>query len=394
MRGGSRYSTSRQKACTNCANAKSKCDRGQRQCSRCATRGIQCVYLSQEVTSNPPRLWNDRDDENATSSLSLEREGFARGGNRSSVTRQMSKELEFTNVKLCCPVNVDDIRNRWLNSFVPIPGQKPKQYPIAITSFISKMLKSYAAVAAKGRTVPPFIHPLQLHVLETMSPLSTCLSVVRMCEQPAPGSGNVVAGLLRKEMASLYDDRVHYDNIMMLAAFQAYLIYTISLFFVLNQGVGPLMREAMMNLQDLAGISCRHGLVCNEEQQRTRPIWQAWIIAEAKRRTLFTMYLLDSAVSSLDGLPTFLGTELHGLPAPAAKMLWEARDRETWETSYNLHLADWISGNLGIHELWPISTDMEDNELCTQRMRVDRWLEDVDEYGTMLYAVTSCTHGT
>ncbi|OAQ69638.1 C6 finger domain-containing protein [Pochonia chlamydosporia 170] len=227
-----------------------------------------------------------------------------------------------------------------------------------------------------------------------MPPLSTCLSLVRMCERPVPGSESTVADLLRREMASLYTNRTNCDNLVMLAAFQAFLIYAMSLFYKLGQGSHGSVREAMMNLQDLAGLSCRQGLVCNEELQRVRPSWEAWIIAEAKRRTLFTMYLFDGVLSSIDGLPTYLGTELQGLPAPASKDLWEADTRELWETSYSLHLADWPTGQLRIDELWPMPEEADESAILDRRNRVDRWLEDVDSYSMMLYAVTSCTHGS
>ncbi len=49
-------------------------------------------------------------------------------------------------------------------------------------------------------------------------------------------------------------------------------------------------------------------------------------MAEAKRRTLYTMYLFDNILSAQDGLPTFLSTELRGLAAPAEKSLVDRRE--------------------------------------------------------------------
>ncbi|KID84914.1 Zn(2)-C6 fungal-type DNA-binding domain protein [Metarhizium guizhouense ARSEF 977] len=386
MKGSSRYSRSRQKVCENCSTAKAKCDRGQGQCSRCAARGIRCTYPGSVATdANSTRSSEGPEEQNAINPDSPDRHRSARGHHETP---------DFARLRLCCPINVDDIQNRWLNLFVPMPGQQPKQYPAAITLFISRVLKSYVAVASRGRTVPPFIHLLQMRVLASVPPLSICLSLMRMCEQPAPGSEGVIVDLLRREMASIYANRSGYDHMAMLAAFQAFLLYAMSLFFTLAQGPDAGMREAMMHLQDLAAMSCRHGLVCPEEQQRARPKWEAWAVAEAKRRTLFTMYLFDSVLSSLDGLPTFLGTELAGLPAPASRVLWQAEERGAWESSYSLDLAGWSTGRLRIDELWPVSSDMGQAAVLERCNRVDRWLEDVDEYGTMLYAVTSCTHGT
>lgn len=113
---------------------------------------------------------------------------------------------------------------------------------------------------------------------------------------------------------------------------------------------------------------------------------------EAKRRTLYTMYLFDSVLSAQDGIPTALGTELTGLPAPSSKRLWHAQTREEWEIAYNSQLAD-LAHSLRIDELWPIPDGLNAAEVAVRRSRVDSWLQQVDEYGTMLYAVTSCTHG-
>ncbi|OIW22476.1 MFS general substrate transporter [Coniochaeta ligniaria NRRL 30616] len=326
-----RYATSRQKACLPCSTAKAKCDR---KAGRCAS------------------------------------------------------------LELFCPINAEDIRNRWLNSYIPVPGQKIKEYPASVTAFIYRILKSYAAVTVRGRGVPPFVHASQVAATSARPPLSTCLTLVRMCEKPLPGSETVAADVLQREMNSLYEKHGTYDDMALLAAFQAYLIYSMVLFFRLGQNTEPFLRQAMMNLQELACSSSRRGLVCIAEEQRARPRWEAWIVAEAKRRTLFTMYLFDGVLSAQDGLPTFVGTELQGLPAPASQYLWRARTRHEWETAYNTHLADWVNGGLHIDELWPMPAHLDEPSLLERRSRVDLWLENVDEFGTMLYAVTCLTPPT
>ncbi|KUL86574.1 hypothetical protein ZTR_04227 [Talaromyces verruculosus] len=185
-------------------------------------------------------------------------------------------------------------------------------------------------------------------------------------------------------MSTIYDQRRDYDDMTLLTAFQAYMIYSMALFFTLNQSPDPSLRQAMMNLQELACSTSHQGLICTAEQQHTRPKWEAWIVAEAKRRTLYVMYLFDSLLSAQDGLPTFLGTELYGLPAPSAGVLWKAGTRQEWEREYNVHLADWVEAGLYINELWPIPADMDEAGVLERRARVDRWLEGVDEFGTMI----------
>ncbi|KAI0886413.1 uncharacterized protein GGS22DRAFT_128435 [Annulohypoxylon maeteangense] len=427
-----RYSTSRQKACNSCSTAKAKCDRKVGCCTRCASRGLSCSYphlllptASTDSTggntlSAPGDLLPSpeceipaaADARSATTESTLvigdaspinsSFETFA--GNYLPKAKEPGPEipilpptksdtLDFSSLELFSPINVDDISNRWLHAYIPVSGQKIKQYPPNITSFIYRILKSYVAVAIRGRGVPPFIHASQVMSASASLPLSTCLSLIRICENPLPGSEGVAADVLGREMSNLFDHYMEYDNVTQLAAFQAYLIYSMVLFFRLSQISSISFRQAMMNLQQLACSSSRGGLMCIAEQRHARPKWEAWIVAEAKRRTLFAMYLFDSVLSSQDGLQTFLGTELQGLPAPISKHLWASQTRQGWETAYNIYLTDWLEEGLRIDELWPMPADLDEPARLERRNRVDIWLESVDEFGTMIYTVTSCTHG-
>lgn len=442
-----RYAATRQKSCLPCSAAKAKCDRKVGRCTRCALRGLSCTYpqrlipgasanhtsnngeggldnpssRSNTLSTSGPLLSSlehtlptgednrssidestqSKDDDSPTNTSATFAGGTIPIDSGLGITNHFSEDLEmpdFSSLELLsgqelfCPINADDISNRWLNSYIPVPGQKNKDYPASITALIHRILNSYVAVTIRGRGVPLFVHASQVTATSIRTPLSTCLTLVRMCERPLPGSESVASEVLRREMSSLYEQHGTYDDIALLATFQAYLIYSMVLFFRLSQGSSPFLRQAMMNLQDLACSSSRRGLMCTAEQQRSRPRWEAWIISEAKRRTLFTMYLFDSLLSAQDGLPTLLGTELEGLPAPANRLLWRAHTRREWETAYNTHLVDWVEC-FRIDELWPIPAHLDQLSILKRRSRVDQWLENVDEFGTMLYAVTSCTHG-
>ena len=438
----SRYASSRQKACHQCSNAKSRCDRKAGRCARCSQRGLSCAYPESSLSlgdatqhSNfigeggfstpfsasdgdgllrgqagelPARRTLEGTNLEPTQSMMMMDSSRANSSPASVAAAHVSKNsgsntapfaarglqfLDFLGLELVCPINVDDIQNRWLNVYIPATESKVKNYPPSVTAFIYRILKSYAAVAVRGRAIVPFVHSSQVMTPSAGSPLSTCLSLVRMCEKPLQGSEGVVADVLQREMSLLYEQQGNYDDMALLAAFQAYLIYSFVLYFRLSQSQSTFLRQAMMNLQELACSSSRRGLVCAAEQQHARPRWESWIVAEAKRRTLFTMYLFDSILSTQDGLPTFLGTELDRLPASSNKALWQAKTRGEWETAYNIHLAEWMEEGLSIDELWPTPADLDQIGLAKRRSRVDHWLENVDEFGTMLYAVTSCTHG-
>ncbi|KAI1472169.1 uncharacterized protein F4812DRAFT_407717 [Daldinia caldariorum] len=431
-----RYSTSRQKACQPCFTAKAKCDRKAGCCTRCALRGISCSYPQTSYNSfadtsllsapgQEPEISVGADSQHLSSQSSTspsttsqnltvglaQAAGSASPTNTSSTTFVASQTpdesslgivgcpprnldaLDFSGLELFSPINVDGIRDRWLNTYIPVPGQTVKEYPASISAFIYRLLKSYATVIVRGRGVPPFIHASQISASSARLPLSTCLSLVRICENPLPGSEGVAADVLQREMINICEQQATYDDVTLLAAFQAYLIYSMVLFFRLGQVSSSFLRQAMMNLQELACSSSRGGLMCTAERQRVRPRWEAWIVAESKRRALFTMYLFDSVLLTQDGLQTFLGTELRGLPASADKSLWRSQVRRDWEAAYNIYLADWPEESFRIDELWAIPPELDELGILERRRRVDRWLENVDEFGTVLYAVASCTHG-
>ena len=423
-----RYSTSRQKACQQCSSAKARCDRRAGRCIRCTQRQLPCAYPRAEIAagfdessfnigkghkSSPFSVSNvslpgsegvvatqgmvdARPFHASRISLVDESRAFCSGDGRLDKPGRMVDDLEaldFSNLELICPINADDINNRWLNTYIPMPGQTTKEYPVGVSFFIYQTLKSYAAVAANGHGILPFIHPKQLSAQPPGSPLTTCLNLIRICSSPLPGSEEAASEVLQREMHNVHELRETNNDGLLFAAFQAYLIYAMVLFFRLNQTCDDFFRSALTNLQGLACSSSRRGLVCAADQQRARPRWEEWITTEAKRRTLYVMYLFDSILSTREGLPTFLGTELSGLSAPANRLIWQASSRHQWEREYNIYLAQWMEVGLTIDELWPMPAGLDEHEISKRRSRVDCWLENLDEFGTMLYAVVSCTHG-
>jgi hypothetical protein len=225
-------------------------------------------------------------------------------------------------------------------------------------------------------------------------PLSICLSVIRICNEPLRGSEEVVVEVLHREMAKIYEQHSSYDDMSLLAAFQSYLIYAMVLFFRVGQDSTSFLREVIMNLQELACSSCRLGLVCLAEERGARPRWEDWIVAEAKRRTLYTMNLLDSLLLTQNGLPTYMSNELKGLLVPGNGPLWEATTRRDWMAKYNILLVNWQGEDLlRIQELWPVPEDFSEAQKAARRRRIDMWLESIDAFGTLIYAITSCTHG-
>lgn len=175
----------------------------------------------------------------------------------------------------------------------------------------------------------------------------------------------------------------------LLAAFQAYLIYAITGHLSIG-GATPLVDQTtMIALQEFAYDVCLTGLICAAEIARTRPTWESWSVASAKRRTLFAMFIFENIFNSTNNIKSYIADALEKLPAPASKALWEAKMREAWQTEYDIHLAEWKGDELRIGELWP----QLDEGVLQRRERVDRWVQSVDEFGMMLFSICVFTHG-
>lgn len=144
-----------------------------------------------------------------------------------------------------------------------------------------------------------------------------------------------------------------------------------------------------LQMQEIAFRSAKAGLTCRAEESQTRPSWESWIVASAKRRTLFTMYLFTNVYNAEVGLPNFVAEELRGTLAPESKTLWEASDRAFWEREYNRHLSRWEDGMLEISELWKSAETGTD----VRREKIERWLQSADEFGMMFFSVCAHIHG-
>ena len=172
----------------------------------------------------------------------------------------------------------------------------------------------------------------------------------------------------------------------LLSDFQAYLIYSIMIYFSRR---GDFADEIMITLMEMAFRTARNGLLCSAELARTKPTWESWIIAATKRRAVFSLYLFSSVYNADRLLANFIADELRGVYAPGNKALWEANDRETWNKEYDRYLLDWDDGSLEISELWA-SPEKEKPE---RRRRVERWAQTVDEFGMMIFSICAHVHG-
>ncbi|GKZ87088.1 hypothetical protein AnigIFM59636_000217 [Aspergillus niger] len=410
----------RKKACQSCTKSKVRCDLDRPACSRCRSLGRTCEYLTHPPVTSPPSEPNYTSPTDTTdrepvlpiystpqiapiselpiplpytfSSPAWTPPHPPRRLVADSV-RGESNELDFTGIELVPSVNAESIRDRWLRPYILPPlgrDEVPKAYHPFTLQYISRILSTYPRFMLKDGDVPPIIHRMQIVGRRMPRALANCYSLVRMWEQAAEGSETLVVETVEKEMDRLASEEPpSLDDFDLLAIFQAYLIYSVMLYFSPIAGANAVNDKIMITLMELAFRTARNGLFCTAEMSHTRPSWESWIVAAAKRRSLFTMYLFCSVYNADQLLPNFIADEMTGVFAPEAKALWEATSRETWAKEYDRHLLNWEDGMLEISELWRSA----ETGTPRRRERIERWLRTVDEFGMTMFGVTAHVHG-
>jgi len=394
--------SARRKACIACSDAKVRCDRSQSRCLRCRTRGVACIYPGStpraeteataptgDIAGPSPAFLAD--------TFAAETPQPATPLSQSLYTPAQPVEPprdHYNSDPLICNVDATAIETRWLNYLVSGDNDRPKVIPPGTIVYIRAILKSYVSMVVSGLRLPPFIHHTDSDGSVVMHPiLAQCCSLLRILSVRTTRSDGFSSELLEREMARIFADYASYDNKTMLSAFQAYLIYTMALYFMCGQSQSQALRQNLMNLQQLAGTSVSQGITTAAEMNENRPEWRSWILAESKRRTLYVMYLFDNLLCANDSYPVLVAVELTGLLAPASRSLWEAKSVGTWTKAYHQHMASFNGGGLSIHELWSLPSGCTQVQISSRRERVDSWVQDLDTFGTTLFAITTASHG-
>ncbi|OAP56269.1 hypothetical protein AYL99_09448 [Fonsecaea erecta] len=382
----------RKKSCNHCYQSKARCDLKRPSCTRCRNRSLDCIYVAAKLDTESDISQHFSATVNeAWLSAPPAAEGLA------------TELLDFDNIHLVCTVDEHRIRGRWLESLLPSMDQRPKPFHPSTMAFVTRVFKSYPRMFLT-ENLPPFIHWSQI-AYRIAEPLANCMNIARMWVTQTPESAAMVREVIGQEMSRIFqkvgtsilrtgsgaergEQRAFSGHLELLAILQGYLLYAIMLFCSAN-ATSFVEQDIMIKLQDLAGDLASRGTLCPAETNGSRPDWESWIVASTKRRTLFATYLLDNLVNFTVGSPSYVAVELTGLPAPASKTLWNARDRRSWNTAYNQQLGLWSDGELLINDLWPQS---DPNPSLVRQKKIDNWLSSVDEFGMMLYAVTSHTY--
>ncbi|KAF2814232.1 uncharacterized protein BDZ99DRAFT_459940 [Mytilinidion resinicola] len=401
----------RKKSCLQCAKSKVRCGLERPCCARCVAANRQCRYATPaENPSSPvasrhsvPPIESIATPTSLSAAFTDPTDAILVGTTASghptplplptqlrTTADRPGVSLDFSNLDLVPLADADQIRDRWLWPFLAVGEQVPKAFHPYTLQYISCVLRTYPKLMVKKNGVPPIIHPMQISDGNSSVALANCYSLVRLWHHSAAGSEHIVAETIQREMERLANyDTTNADDLDILGAFQAYLIYSIMATFFPIQGSNIVNDATMVTLHEMAFRTTQAGLVSRAELARSRPTWESWIIVSAKRRAVFAFYLLSSVYNADNYVPSFLAQELREVYVPDAKRLWEARSRREWEREYSQYLSEWEDGLLMISELW-LSPDTGSKG---RRERIDRWVQSADEFGMMLFAVCVHLHG-
>lgn len=237
------------KACKQCSEAKRRCSLERPICSRCESRKLNCQYYA----ANTPGPFVGK-----ASTSAFTHQPFAEVGSAGSLEIDMTSAqiqhvgtgeatLDFTNIHLVPITDSAQIGNRWMGSFIPIPHQRPKSFQLFTVQYLSCVLQTYHKSMLCPGGLPPIIHPLQIVNEQLSKPLANCYTLVHQWEEH--DSGTVVSLSIQQEMNRLLEEYHSYGHLELLAAFQAYLLYT---------------------LMEIASHVSATGLLCDAEISRTR----------------------------------------------------------------------------------------------------------------------------
>ena len=272
---------------------------------------------------------------------------------------------------------------------------------------IFRVLRTWPKMLAEEFQIPPLFHPNQITPDKKLpQPLANCITLTKMWHGQRDGTEEMVRKTIMRELDSiadqvgrsvflrllfildLIDNRIQnqpdqLDGAALIAVLQAIVIYAIILISPTANAQGPRAdhSEVFRRIELLVYHVVRTGLFLPEEREQTRPSWTAWVHVTSKRRAVLALYLLHWAYSVLYQVPCFDCRDLGFMPAPTAKVLWQAQTEQTWKKSYLQWLARW-NGQLYLQgEIGNIRPGV------VMDARAERWLQEVDEFGFIFISI-------
>ncbi|KAF2653022.1 hypothetical protein K491DRAFT_695081 [Lophiostoma macrostomum CBS 122681] len=251
-----------------------------------------------------------------------------------------------------------------------------------------RVFRTYPKMLAKGFQAPPMCHFTHVQPPMIQCPMALCAEMARIWVNQTVGTTEMVRRTVLQEMRTLFEQYRSMDEDHLLAALQALVLYTIILMFPGRDQVSVSLLDPaiFVCLREVVAYIASTGLMLAEEKENTRPPWKLWVHVTAKRRAIFSLYLLHWSYGVYHGLESFPCRQLRFMPAPAPKFLWQAETEDRWKELYNRWLSQWGDCPYMMGEFAGIraGTSLE--------RRTEMWLEDADELGVLFFTIGTTVH--
>ncbi|KAF2195796.1 hypothetical protein K469DRAFT_544822 [Zopfia rhizophila CBS 207.26] len=419
----------RQKSCRQCTTSKTRCDLRRPKCSRCEQRDTSCEYIipmtrgarlasspaAQQIGSGSyenipftmdlapvsfaeaPQALLGLPENTSVSVLNLLANKGPPGGlqlsfppDTDSLLAPEYPKAELNTAKTSSGATPDDCEFNSDDWLLWNPGPSGSTPPLVKHSMetLLRVMKTWPRMLAKEIQSPPMIHFSHADPSTVLQPMANCITIAKMWVGQSDASTEIVRQAVIQEMRALFETYRTMDERHLLSALQALVFYTMILLFPgKGQIAVSLVDPAIfLSLQRVVSYVASTGLILTEERDHERPSWESWVHVTAKRRAVFSLYLLHWSYSVYHGFPSFECSQLGFMPAPAPKYLWQAETREKWEDLYNRWLAQWGESPYMMREFAGIQAGP------VLERRTELWLEDADELGILFFSIGTTVH--
>jgi hypothetical protein len=262
--------------------------------------------------------------------------------------------------------------------------------PLARNSMqtLLRVIKTWPRMLAKGFQSPAMLHYSHINPKTILQPMQDCIVVAKLWSSQTVHDTDAVRDVIIHNMRLLFSTHRDLDERYLLAALQALTMYTIMLVYpaYMQLSVSLVDPSIFLCLQKVVAHVARTGLMLTQERDNVRPSWQAWIHVTAKRRAVFSLYLLHWSYAVYHNLPSFECSQLGFMPAPAPKFLWQCTSQAEWQDMYNLWMAQWKGIPYMMYEFAAVQPG------TSLDRRTEIWLEDADELGILFFGIGKSVH--
>ncbi|KAF2669837.1 hypothetical protein BT63DRAFT_423815 [Microthyrium microscopicum] len=407
----------RRRSCLACVKAKTHCGAVISPCPRCLQRSINCVYEhnGQQVISEQSGSllldWAELSGSgiltedivlptpfSPTSALAASKPWDLSTSfvlpSTSSNWLDDNSGFGTWNLEITKPFN-QQLVPRAVKAFWP-KGIKWRQLSL-VRKYVLSSLKSYSNILLSDYKMPPFIHPICMRrekVLPDISQpgiLARCAGIMAIWSTRSKDNQHYIWKIIRMEQERLSAESNTFKDWTAVAALQAILMYILLRVSAEDDEDAdfdiPLIQTMTQLAQVVKGITVKY---CDPKSEET-PTWENWVLVESLRRTisaLFIIYFLFEMAPGTSNCPSGLGDSgfdsakhWSEMLLPSSKGLWQAQTRAQWEQEYRASNNDQRStfGELLTHD------DVQSQSAGL----LDRWMGQVDEFGTLVIAAAS-----